>query len=137
MSPRPVRLNSKVVGPAAMGAVGVTLIDPGPAVTATVGTGACAVAAVARTPTSTATATPNLTTGMSDPPRSEPLSEGTLFDNQGWVKPGTQVVPANGTRAIAAASSVSATRSSGSRLCTCDLPQPRASVWASSTIVRR
>jgi formyltetrahydrofolate deformylase len=51
--------------------------------------------------------------------------------------PGTHVVPASGTRAIALASNVSATRSSGSRLCRCDLPQARASVCASSTIVRR
>ena len=52
-------------------------------------------------------------------------------------KPGIQLVPASGTRAIAAASTVSATRSSGSRLCTCDLPQARASVCVSSVIVRR
>lgn len=52
-------------------------------------------------------------------------------------RPGIQLVPASGTRAIAAASIVSATRSSGSRLCTCDLPQARASVWVSSTKVRR
>ena len=51
--------------------------------------------------------------------------------------PGTQLVPASGTRAIAAASTVSATRSSGSRLCTCDLPHARASVCVSSVIVRR
>jgi|APFre7841882724_1041349.scaffolds.fasta_scaffold01218_4 hypothetical protein len=35
--------------------------------------------------------------------------------NQGFSCPGTQLVPASGTRAIAAASIVSATRSSGSR----------------------
>jgi hypothetical protein len=35
----------------------------------------------------------------------------------GATRPGIQVVPASGTRAIAAASIVSATRSSGSRLC--------------------
>ena len=52
-------------------------------------------------------------------------------------QPGIQLVPASGTRAIAAASTVSATRSSGSRLCTCDLPHARASVWVSSVIVRR
>ena len=51
--------------------------------------------------------------------------------------PGIQLVPASGTRAIAAASTVSATRSSGSRLCTCDLPHARASVWVSSVSVRR
>ena len=52
-------------------------------------------------------------------------------------RPGTQHVPASGTRAIAAASTVSATRSSGSRLWTCDLPHARASVCVSSVIVRR
>ena len=51
--------------------------------------------------------------------------------------PGTQPVPASGTRAIAAASTVSATRSSGSRLWTCDLPHARASVCVSSVSVRR
>ncbi len=51
--------------------------------------------------------------------------------------PGIQLVPASGTRAIAAASTVSATRSSGSRLWTCDLPQARASVCASSVSTRR
>ena len=53
------------------------------------------------------------------------------------TRPGTQSVPASGTLAIAAASSVSATMSSGSRLWTWDLPQARARVWASSTIARR
>ena len=52
-------------------------------------------------------------------------------------RPGIQFVPASGTRAIAAASMVSATRSSGSRLCTCDLPHARASVCASSVSTRR
>ncbi len=42
--------------------------------------------------------------------------------------PGIQFVPASGTRAMAADSTVSATRSSGSRLWTCDLPQARAMV---------
>ena len=117
---------------------GVTLIAPGLAVTATVGTGACAVAAAARTPTSTTTATPHLMNRMNDlPSRSKALYGATLSDVQVGVKPGTQLVPASGTRAIAAASSVSATRSSGSRLCRCDLPHPRASVWASRVIVRR
>src|SRR5262249_16050376 len=51
--------------------------------------------------------------------------------------PGIQSVPASGTRAIAAASTVSATRSSGSRLWRCDLPQARASVCASSVSTRR
>src|SRR5207253_2123099 len=51
--------------------------------------------------------------------------------------PGIHSVPASGTRAIAAASIVRATRSSGSRLWTCDLPQARASVCASSVITRR
>ena len=50
---------------------------------------------------------------------------------------GIQPVPASGTRAIAAASIVSATRSSGSRLRTWDLPQARARVWASSVRTRR
>src|SRR5262249_49345637 len=53
------------------------------------------------------------------------------------IVPGIQLVPANGTRAIAAASIVSATRSSGSRLWTWDLPHARARVWASSVSVRR
>ena len=51
--------------------------------------------------------------------------------------PGIQSVPASGTLAIAAASRVSATMSSGSRLWTWDLPQARARVCASSTIARR
>src|SRR5205085_8371377 len=51
--------------------------------------------------------------------------------------PGIQEVPASGTRAIAAASTVSATRSSGSRFCTRDLPQARARVCVSWTRVRR
>src|SRR5262249_23271868 len=51
--------------------------------------------------------------------------------------PGIQSVPASGTRAIAAASTVSATRSSGSRLWTCDFPHARASVCASSVRTRR
>ena len=51
--------------------------------------------------------------------------------------PGIQLVPASGTRAIAAASTLSATRSSGSRLWRCDFPHARASVCASSVIVRR
>lgn len=53
------------------------------------------------------------------------------------LTPGIQLVPASGTRAIAAASMVSATKSSGSRLSRCDLPHARASVWASSVSVRR
>ena len=52
-------------------------------------------------------------------------------------RPGTQLVPARGTFAIAEASTVRATRSSGSRLWTWDLPQARARVWVSSTIARR
>ena len=44
------------------------------------------------------------------------------------LTPGIQLVPASGTRAIAEASIVSATRSSGSRLWTCDFPHARASV---------
>ena len=51
--------------------------------------------------------------------------------------PGIQSVPASGTFAIAAASTVSATRSSGSRLWTWDLPQARASVCASRVSTRR
>ena len=53
------------------------------------------------------------------------------------VIPGIQSVPANGTRAIAAASMVSATRSSGSRLCRWLLPQARAMVCASSVSTAR
>ena len=45
--------------------------------------------------------------------------------------PGIQLVPASGTFAIAAASTVSATKSSGSRWCTFDLPQARANVVTS------
>src|SRR5439155_25258597 len=52
-------------------------------------------------------------------------------------RPGIQSVPASGTRAMAAASTVSATRSSGSRLWTCDLPHARASVCVSSVSTRR
>ena len=51
--------------------------------------------------------------------------------------PGIQSVPASGTRAMAAASTVSATRSSGSRLCTWLLPQARAMVCASSVSTDR
>ena len=51
--------------------------------------------------------------------------------------PGIQSVPASGTFAIAAASTVSATRSSGSRFRTCDFPQARASVCVSSVSTRR
>lgn len=51
--------------------------------------------------------------------------------------PGIQFVPASGTRAIAAASTFNATRSSESRLCKCDLPHARAMVCASSTNTRR
>ena len=45
--------------------------------------------------------------------------------------------PASGSPVIADASMVSATRSSGSRLWTCDLPQARASVCASSVSTLR
>src|SRR6476660_7312953 len=51
------------------------------------------------------------------------------------LHPGIQLVPASGIRAIAAASSVSATRSSRSRWCTFDLPQARAIVVSSMFIV--
>src|SRR5258705_3475446 len=51
--------------------------------------------------------------------------------------PGIQSVPASGTLAIAAASMVTATRSSGSRCSTCALPQARAMVWASMVSTRR
>src|SRR4029079_11132101 len=51
--------------------------------------------------------------------------------------PGIHSVPASGTFAIAAASTVSATRSSGSRLWTWDLPHARASVCASRVSTRR
>ena len=54
-----------------------------------------------------------------------------------WKEGGIHEVPASGTRAIAADSTVNATRSSGSRLCRCDLPQARAMVCASSTSTRR
>lgn len=51
--------------------------------------------------------------------------------------PGIQLVPARGTPAMAAASTVNATRSSGSRLCTWLLPQARANVWHSSVMTAR
>ena len=51
--------------------------------------------------------------------------------------PGIQSVPASGTLAIAADSMVSAARSSGSRLCTSDLPQARASMVTSMVSARR
>jgi hypothetical protein len=51
--------------------------------------------------------------------------------------PGIQSVPASGTLAMAAASIVSAARSSGSRLCTSDLPQARASMATSMVRARR
>ena len=53
-----------------------------------------------------------------------------------WA-PGIQSVPASGTLAMAAASMVSAARSSGSRLCTSDLPQARASMVTSMVSARR
>ena len=53
------------------------------------------------------------------------------------VRPGIQSVPASGTRAMAAASMVTATRSSGSRCSTCALPHARAMVWASIVSTRR
>src|SRR5262245_43793929 len=53
------------------------------------------------------------------------------------ARPGTQSVPASGILAIAAASTVSATMSSGSRLWTWDLPHARAIVCASRTIARK
>ena len=51
--------------------------------------------------------------------------------------PGIQFVPASGTPAMAADSTVSATRSSGSRLCTWLLPQARAMVCVSSVSTER
>ena len=54
-----------------------------------------------------------------------------------FIAPGIQSVPASGTRAIAAASMVTATRSSGSRCSTCALPQARAIVCASMVSTRR
>ena len=50
---------------------------------------------------------------------------------------GTQSVPAGGTFAIAAASTVSAQRSSGSRECTFVFPHARASICTSSVSVWR
>ena len=52
-------------------------------------------------------------------------------------KPGTQFVPANGTLAIAAASTVNAHKSSGSKLCRSFLPQALAIVCASKVITFR
>ena len=52
-------------------------------------------------------------------------------------RPGIQPVPASGIPAIAAASTVSAARSSGSRLRTWLLPLARAIVWSSRTIAVR
>src|SRR5262249_59786536 len=57
---------------------------------------------------------------------------GLLSGCESEDRPGTQSVPASGILAMAAASTVRATRSSGSRLCTCDLPHARAIVCASS-----
>ena len=54
-----------------------------------------------------------------------------------YVVPGIQFVPASGTLAMAAASTVSATRSSGSRLRTWLLPQARAMVCVSSVSTER
>lgn len=51
--------------------------------------------------------------------------------------PGTQLVPASGRRAIAAASTVNATRSSRSRWCTFCFPQARAMVVSSMLSVFR
>ena len=51
--------------------------------------------------------------------------------------PGIQLVPASGTLAMAAASRVSAARSSGSMLCTLDLPQARAIAVSSMVMARR
>ncbi len=59
------------------------------------------------------------------------------YPHEGPLTPGIQSVPASGTFAIAAASTVSATRSSGSRLWTCDLPHARARVCVSSVRTRR
>ena len=52
-------------------------------------------------------------------------------------QPGIQPVPASGTRAMAAASTVRATRSSGSRWCTPDLPHARARAVTSMVMARR
>jgi hypothetical protein len=76
--------------------------------------------------------------------RPPPTAPGPRLGNPGGARsgsyalcPGIQLVPASGTRAIAAASMVRATRSSGSRLWRCDLPHARASVCASRVSVRR
>ena len=53
------------------------------------------------------------------------------------VTPGIQLVPTSGMRVIAAASTVSARRSSGSRSWTLDLPQERAIIWTSRVIAVR
>ena len=52
-------------------------------------------------------------------------------------QPGIQLVPARGILAMAAASTVSAARSSGSRWCTEDLPQARVSAVTSMVRARR
>ena len=52
-------------------------------------------------------------------------------------QPGIQSVPARGTLAMAAASTVRAARSSGSRWWTSDLPQARASAVTSIVVARR
>ena len=70
----------------------------------------------------------SLSSQTSSVPRSPRVREA----NQKPALPGYQSVPASGTRAIAAASSVSAQRSSGSRLWRLLLPQARAMVCASS-----
>src|SRR5262249_6880020 len=80
-------------------------------------------------------ATPASYDAREAPADPEPLArrfrrEGDPHDRPSPV-PGIQSVPASGTLAIAAASMVSATRSSGSRWWTLDLPQARASAVSS------
>src|SRR5260370_18628090 len=54
-----------------------------------------------------------------------------VLRHQYLLFPGIQSVPASGTPAMAAASTVSAARSSGSRLWRCHLPQAPPQAWAS------
>ena len=65
-----------------------------------------------------------------------PLSHGSGASYAGGC-PGIQLVPARGTFAMAAASTVSAARSSGSRLWTLDFPHARARAVSSIVIALR
>ncbi len=71
--------------------------------------------------------------GHGEPPLGRRFSDPLSARTRRYIPflPGIQLVPASGTPAMAAASTVSATRSSGSRLCTWLLPQARAMICVS------